>query len=174
MVQEVLSTSCNLKYIKSLNRTMMFLYILVCFLYTTTSAEEILAVAALKPSLLTSSDEPTCIKTTGDIEFWVNMAANARGITRMVATGEMTINKLTVDGLTTLKGLTTLGTTAINGILTVTGTTTLRGVLFDKISVTEDGVEEGMLPDQSLSDTIKNLEQAIAGLKSRLKTLESA
>ena len=79
----------------------MFLYILVCFLFTTTSATYTLAAAAIQPSLLaSSSDESTCIKTNGDIEFWVNTATNVRSsITKMVATGDMEINKLTVANL---------------------------------------------------------------------------
>ena len=170
MVQGLLSISCNLKYIKSLNRTMMFLYILVCFLYTTTSAEEILAVAALKPSLLTSSDEPTCIKTTGDIEFWVNMAANARGITRMVATGTMAINTLTVDGATILGrvgGGEFADITNIRGNLIVTGTTTLSDtVLFNKFIYVDgrEGDVTGRRPTE-LADTIRELENRIRVLE---------
>lgn len=87
--------------------------------------------------------------TDGDIEFWVNMATNARSITRMVATESMTFTTLETTGNTQL-GSTSSNTVTVPGILEVEG-----NVRSQKLEL----MYEGKMRD--LSEVIRNLTDQI-------------
>ena len=106
-------------------------------------------------SITVSGQSSDCkTSTDGDIEFWVNMATNARSITRMVATGSMTFTTLETTGNTQL-GSTSSNTVTVPGILQVD-----ENVRSQKLELMYDGTY------QDLSEVIKNLQEQINNLKS--------
>ena len=109
------------------------LYLIMILLFGTVFCEdfELAAVA------LTSTNAASCIKTDGDIEYWVNMASNAAQTTKIIATGKMTMQSLTVDGPVNFNTVTA-------DTLIVTGTTTLNDeVTFDVLDTEETGGKKG-------------------------------
>jgi len=124
------------------------------------------AVALLK----NTAGNAECIKTNGDIEYWVNMATGAAQATRIIATGGIVMPELTVNGPVTLGSDTGTDKIDIRGALDVTG-----AVSFDDVSLniydldpdtgatkTVDGADK--LESVQLRNIIKQLEYKIVKL----------
>lgn len=54
--------------------------------------------AVARTSLLGAENTAECISTAGDIEYWVNMASQAKETTKIVVSGGLHMNSLEVDG----------------------------------------------------------------------------
>lgn len=111
-------------------------------------------------SLLVSmtASQGSCIKTNGDIEFWVNTATNAAQATKIIATESIVMPELTVNGHVTLGSSASSpassgeeDTIQIIGVLQVTGTASFTELQFQKQDDTW----------ALLKDVIKVLEQKI-------------
>ena len=126
------------------------------------------AVALLKNTQGTAE----CIKTDGDIEYWVNMATRAMQTTKIIATGGMTMTELTVNGPLTVDGAVTLtGIVTIPGALIMNGTLTTDNVLMDVFKLDDktgaqvlDDTDEQVLITKNLRTIIEKLESKIAKL----------
>lgn len=134
------------------------------------------AVALLKNTAGTAE----CIKTDGDIEYWVNMATGAAQATRIIATGGIEMPELTVNGDVTLGSESETDKINIMGDLDVTGAVSFDDVslnIYDLASdgspnMKEDGTEK--LEKVALRNIIKQLEYKIAQLEYKIAKLCSA
>ena len=109
-------------------------------------------IMSLLVSMTASQD--SCIKSNGDIEFWVNTATNAAQATKIIATESIVMPELTVNGPVTLGSPASSGeedTIQIIGVLQVTGTASFTELQFQKQDETP----------ALLKDVIKVLEQKI-------------
>lgn len=144
---------------------MLYLIMLLFFGTQATDDFKLAAVARLKKSEGTAE----CITTNGDIEYWVNMATRARQTTKIIATGAMTMNGLTVNGPLTVDGPATLGggsndVVTIPGALTINATLTSDDILLNVYNVGIDGENTGVLTQKNMRDIILRLESKIAKL----------
>jgi len=117
------------------------------------------AVALLK----NENADVKCIKTDGDIQYWVNMATGAEQATRIIATSEIQMPELTVNGPVTLGS----GSDDINveGNLVVTKTGTFDDVTLKLYVLKTDGTRENEIrQSRGLSSHIEKLERKIAQL----------
>lgn len=126
------------------------------------------AVARLK-----NRENPAeCIKTDGDIEYWVNMATGAAQATRIIATGGIVMKKLTVNGPVTLGSDSETVTDMINvrGDLHVSGVVSFDDVSLNIYHLDTDGSQimdsEGaeQLEPVQLRSIIRQLERNIVKL----------
>lgn len=80
------------------------LSLIISLIITTVIADDFrLAAVAITSKLGTgTAGSSECIKTTGDIEYWVNMASQAKQATKIVASGGLQMNSLEVKGTFTL------------------------------------------------------------------------
>lgn len=142
------------------------LYLIMSLLVGMATADDfkLAAVARLKNTAGTAE----CIKTDGDIEYWVNMATGAAQATRIIATGGIQMPELTVNGPVTLGSAS--DNTNVRGSLTVTGAVSCDDVAVtiydldtDGSSIkTDDGADK--LEEVQLRNIIKQLEYKIAKL----------
>lgn len=125
---------------------------------------ELAAVALLSNSDPTSN-EATCIKTSGDIEYWVNIASEAAQATRIVATSGIEMPQLIVNGPVTLGSDNEI---TINGNLLVSGTIAFENFAPDMpfYKFDSDGCQiKDVSTTMNLKEKIKGLEQRIASLE---------
>lgn len=125
------------------------------------------AVARLKNTAGTAE----CIKTDGDIEYWVNMATGAAQATRIIATGGIQMPELTVSGPVTLGSDTGTDKIDIKGALDVTGAVSFDDISFNAFDLDTDGnqiMDTDGTTDKfvlvQLREIIKQLERNIAKL----------
>ena len=111
-----------------------------------------------------------CIKTDGDIEYWVNMATGAAQATKIIATGGIVMPELTVNGPVTLGGDTGSDKINIRGDLDVTGAVSFDDVAVNIYDLETDGTrkKDGDGADKFevvlLRNVIEQLEYKIAKL----------
>ena len=74
------------------------LSLIISLIITTVIADDFRLAAVARTSLLGTSGSSECIKTAGDIEYWVNMASQAKQATKIVAAGGLQMNSLEVKG----------------------------------------------------------------------------
>lgn len=152
------------------------LYLIMSLLVGMVTADDfkLAAVARLKNTAGTAE----CIKTDGDIEYWVNMATGAAQATRIIATGGIEMPKLTVNGPVTLGGGS--DNIDINGALDVTGAVSFDDISFNAFDLETDGSqktdseEADKLETVSLRNIIKQLEYKIAQLEYKIAKLCTA
>ncbi len=115
---------------------------------------------------------PQCVEANGDIEYWVNMAADAHGHLKMVSTGKMIFTELTVNGAARLGGLSGDNSVTIPGNLKVDGVAELNaGINFQKSIFNDQGELETNTQTQNLRLTIQGLEQRILELEYKIANL---
>lgn len=134
------------------------------------AADDFRLTAVARTSLLGNTDEAACIATSGDIEYWVNMAAQAQQATKIVASGGLQMKSLEVQG--TFK----LGDSAKNDN-NVKGDTTFEDKVYinGELSVylynrDNDGQQSAEKVQQSLWSKIDVLEEKISKLCLASKT----
>jgi hypothetical protein len=145
---------------------MLYLIIYLLFGIVTADDFKLAAVALLKNTAGTAE----CIKTAGDIEYWVNMATGAAQATRIIATGGIVMPELTVNGPVTLGRDTGTDKIDIKGALDVTGAVSFDDISFNAFDLDTDGSQKkdsdgaDKLEPVQLRNVIKQLEYKIAKL----------
>ena len=143
------------------------LYLIMSLLVGMATADDFKLAAVAR--LTNTAGTAECIKTDGDIEYWVNMATGAAQATRIIATGGIEMPELTVNGPVTLGSDTGTDKIDINGALDVTGAVSFDDVSLNIYDLETDGEQktdnEGdKLETVSLRNIIKQLEYKIAKL----------
>ena len=144
------------------------LYLIIPLLVSMVAADnfKLAAVARLK----NTEGKAECIKTDGDIEYWVNMATGAAQATRMIATSGIEMPELTVNGHVTLGSDTGTDKINIKGALDVTGAVSFDDISFKAFDLNTDGSQRmdtagaNKLERVQLRNIIKQLEYNIAKL----------
>jgi len=132
---------------------------IISLLFAMSAAEDFKLVAAARTSLLGNSDEAACIKTAGDIEYWVNMATQAQQATKIVASGGLQMNSLEVQGTFKL-GDSNKNDNTIKGDTTFKQNVYIDGELALFLYNRNNGVQTSKV-QQSLASKIDALEQKI-------------
>lgn len=142
------------------------LYLIISLFISIVAADDFKLAAVARLGNTAGTTE--CIKTDGDIEYWVNMATGAAQATRIIATGGIEMPELTVNGPVTLGS----DTDRINvrGDLDVSGVVSFDDVSLNIYDLDIDGSQimdsEGVdqLEPVQLRNIIKQLERNIAKL----------
>lgn len=145
------------------------LYLIISLLVFGALAADDFKLAAVA-RLGNTEDVAECIKTDGDIEYWVNMATGAAQATKIIATGGIEMPELTVNGDVTLGSESGTDKINIRGDLDVTGAVSFDDVslnIYDLASdgsqnMKEDGTEK--FETVALRNVIEQLERRIAKL----------
>ena len=121
-------------------------------------------LAAVALTSAHAADE--CIKTNGDIEYWVNTATNAAQTTKIIATGKMTMASLDVTGAVDFN------TVSVNTLI-VGGTTTLKGEVTFDADDTQYTLKELFGKVTTLEEKVTTLEEKVTTLEGKVTTLET-
>ena len=146
------------------------LSLIISLIITTVIADDFRLAAVARTSLLGTSGSSECIKTAGDIEYWVNMASQAKQATKIVASGGLQMNSLEVEGTFKLGDST-------NNDNEIKGDTTFRDNVFIDGELTLylynrdiNGQQSAEKVQQSLWSKIDVLEEKISKLCLASKT----
>mgnify|MGYP001046160825 CR=1 FL=1 len=124
-------------------------------------------LAAVALTSTHAADE--CIKTNGDIEYWVNTATNAAQTTKIIATGKMTMASLDVTGAVDFNTV-SVNTLIVRG---TTPSTTLKGeVTFDVDDGTQYTLKQLFGKVTTLEGKVTTLEGKVTTLEGKVTTLE--
>lgn len=146
------------------------LSLIISLIITTVIADDFRLAAVARTSLLGTSDSSECIKTAGDIEYWVNMASQAKQVTKIVASGGLQMNSLEVKGTFKL-GDDAKDDNSIKGSTTFTDNVYLNGELTLKLhNYDYDNGNQEPAELQSLRSKIDKLEKKIYQLCKASKT----
>ena len=144
------------------------LSLIISLIITTVIADDFRLAAVARTSLLGTSGSSECIKTAGDIEYWVNMASQAKQATKIVASGGLQMNSLVVEGTFKL-GDSTKNDNEIKGDTKFIDDVLLDGELTLKLHDWVDGNQKSAEP-QTLRSKIDVLEEKISKLCQASKT----
>lgn len=145
------------------------LSLIISLIITTVIADDFRLAAVARTSLLGTSGSSECIKTAGDIEYWVNMASQAKQATKIVASGGLQMNSLEVEGTFKL-GDSTNNDNEIKGDTTFIDDVLLDGELTLKLHDWNDFGVQQPARLQTLLTKIDALESKISKLCQASKT----
>lgn len=146
------------------------LSLIISLIITTVIADDFRLAAVARTSLLGTSGSSECIKTAGDIEYWVNMASQAKQATKIVASGGLQMNSLVVEGTFKL-GDSTKNDNEIKGDTKFIDDVLLNGELTLKLhNWYDNGQKSTEKVQQSLWSKIDALESKISKLCQASKT----